>query len=79
MPKDATINARVDSCLKAKAEKVLAEVGVSTSEVVTMLLHQIVLQRGIPFDVRIPNAASRNFCKIAGVSGEGSRNETKAA
>lgn len=59
MPKDATINARVDSRLKAKAEKVLAGVGVSTSEAITMLLHQIVLQRGIPFDVRIPNAESR--------------------
>lgn len=59
MPKDATINARVDSRLKAKAEKVLAEVGISTSEAITMLLHQIVLRRGIPFDVRVPNAETR--------------------
>jgi DNA-damage-inducible protein J len=59
MPKDATINARVDKHLKAKAEKVLNEVGISTSEVITMMLHQIVLRQGLPFEARIPNAATR--------------------
>jgi DNA-damage-inducible protein J len=55
MPKEAYINARVDRQLKARAEKVLAQVGVSTTDAVTMLLHQIVLRRGLPFEVRIPN------------------------
>ena len=59
MPKDAYINARVDRRLKAKAEKVLRRVGVSTTDVVTMLLHQIVLRRGVPFDVRVPNEETR--------------------
>lgn len=56
MPKDATINARVDRRLKAKAEKVLSQVGISTTEAITMLLHQIVLRQGLPFEARIPNA-----------------------
>ena len=55
MPKNAYINARVDRNLKAKAEKVLSRVGISTTDAVTMLLHQIVLRKGLPFDVRIPN------------------------
>ena len=55
MPKEAYINARVDKQLKARAEKVLAQVGISTTDAVTMLLHQIVLHRGLPFEVRIPN------------------------
>lgn len=59
MPKTAYINARVDKDLKAKAEKVLRRVGVTTTEVVTMLLHQIVLRKGVPFDVRIPNDETR--------------------
>ena len=60
MPKKATINARVDDKLKARAEKVLREVGVSTSDLITMLLHQVVLQKGIPFDVQIPNKETRD-------------------
>jgi DNA-damage-inducible protein J len=55
MAKDAYINTRVDKELKAKAEKVLSRVGVSTSDAITMLLHQIVLHKGLPFEVRIPN------------------------
>jgi DNA-damage-inducible protein J len=60
MPKNATINARVDDKLKARADKVLRELGVSTSDLITMLLHQIVLQKGIPFDVQIPNRETRD-------------------
>ena len=59
MPKNATINARVDDKLKAKAEKVLARVGVNTTDVITMLLHQIVLRDGVPFDVKVPNKTTR--------------------
>lgn len=55
MPKNAYINARVDKNLKAKAEKVLSRVGLSTSDAITMLLHQIVLRKGLPFEARIPN------------------------
>ena len=55
MPKDAYINARVDRELKRKAERVLRHGGVTTTDAVTMLLHQIVLRNGVPFDVRVPN------------------------
>jgi DNA-damage-inducible protein J len=59
MPKTATINVRVDEVIKAKAEKILSKIGISTSDTITMLLHQIVLQKGIPFDVKIPNAETQ--------------------
>lgn len=59
MPKDAYINARVDQQVKAKAQKVLAKVGLSTTEAVNLLLHQIVLHDGLPFAVRVPNRDTR--------------------
>lgn len=43
-----------EKTLKGKAEKVLCQVGVTTTDAVTMLLQQIVLQKGLPFDVRVP-------------------------
>jgi DNA-damage-inducible protein J len=55
MPKEAYINVRVDKRLKARAEKVLSRVGISTTDAITMLLHRIVLRQGLPFDARIPN------------------------
>ena len=59
VPKTATINARVDDKLKAQAERVLRKVGVSTTDLITMLLHQVVLREGVPFDVEIPNKETR--------------------
>jgi DNA-damage-inducible protein J len=59
MPKTAHINARVEKDLKTKAEKVLRHVGVKTSDAITMFLRQVVLQHGLPFDVRIPNAETK--------------------
>ena len=55
MPKTGYITARVDDKLKARAESVLRKVGVSTTELITMMLHQVVLRQGVPFDIEIPN------------------------
>ena len=55
MPKTGYITARVDHKLKARAETVLRKVGVSTTELITMLLHQVVLRQAVPFDIEIPN------------------------
>ena len=55
MPKNAYVHARVDKRLKSQADKVLAQLGISTSDLINILLHQVVLTKGVPFDVRIPN------------------------
>ena len=59
MPKTATINVRVDEKVKAKAEKILGKIGISMSDTISMLLHQIALQKGIPFEVKVPNAETQ--------------------
>lgn len=79
MPKNAYINARVDKQLKAKAEKVLNRVGISTSDLITLLLHQVVLQKGVPFDVKIPNAETvAAMEELAAGGGEASTGSTRA-
>jgi DNA-damage-inducible protein J len=59
MGKTAYITARIEPALKASAEGVLQELGVSTTDAITMFMRQITLQHGLPFDVRIPNTATR--------------------
>jgi addiction module RelB/DinJ family antitoxin len=56
MPKDYTLHIRVNSDIKQDAEQKLDVLGLSISEAVNMLLHQISLVGGLPFDVRIPSA-----------------------
>ncbi len=59
MGKTGYITARVEPKLKARAGRVLAKVGVSTTDAITMFLRQVVLRGGLPFEVRIPNAETR--------------------
>jgi DNA-damage-inducible protein J len=56
MPRTAYLNARIEPGLKAKAERVFQAIGISSSTAITMFYRQVVLRRGLPFDVRIPNA-----------------------
>jgi len=55
MSKTATIRARVEPSLKSEVEDILEQLGLTASETVQMLYRQIKLQRGLPFDVRMPN------------------------
>ena len=56
MARTETIRARVEPELKSEAEAILKEVGLSSSEAMRLFLHQVVSQRGLPFEVKIPNA-----------------------
>ena len=56
MTKTEQIHIRVEPELKAEAEAVLATLGLRPTEFVRMALKQVVLQRGLPFPVRLPNA-----------------------
>jgi DNA-damage-inducible protein J len=56
MSKSDFVRARVDPMLKADAEAVLVQLGLSTSELITMTLRQVVMQQAVPFVARIPNA-----------------------
>jgi DNA-damage-inducible protein J len=54
--KTATIRARIDPALKSEVEEILSHLGLTASEAVHLLYRQIQLRRGLPFDVRVPNA-----------------------
>ena len=56
MSKTGYVTARVEPKLKASAGRVLKKVGVSTSDAITLFFRQVVIHRGLPFDVRVPNA-----------------------
>ncbi len=55
MPKNAVIHTRIDAELKAGAEQILDNIGISSSEAIRLFYKQIELHHGIPFDLRIPN------------------------
>ncbi|MBK5957468.1 hypothetical protein CCR97_04485 [Rhodoplanes elegans] len=56
MAKSAYVNTRIEPALKEKAEAVLAALGLSPSDAITLFYRQVVMRRGLPFELSIPNA-----------------------
>jgi DNA-damage-inducible protein J len=65
MAKTETIRARVDAGLKAEAESVLEKLGLNASEAIRLFYHQVALRKGLPFEVKIPNAVTRKAIREA--------------
>ncbi len=72
-----TIQVRLDKQTKNQAQKVFGMLDISMSEAVKLFLRQVVLQRGIPFEIKIPNSltdktlrkseAGKDLHKVTGV------------
>ncbi len=53
--KTATARARIRPEIKKEAENILHNLGLSISTAFDLYYRQIILNHGLPFDVRIPN------------------------
>lgn len=53
MTRTSNIFARVEPEIKEQAEQVLKQLGIPMSNAISLFLRQVVLQRGIPFDIRL--------------------------
>ena len=53
MIKSATVSARIDEKVKNEAEEILQQLGIPVSVVINALYHQIIIQKGIPFPIKL--------------------------
>ncbi len=65
MTLDATVRARVNGELKQEVEEILSQIGLSTSQAITLFLKRIKYERGIPFELKVPNATTLQAMKEA--------------
>ena len=56
MAKTANLYARIEPELKEQAESILTALGIPASNAITMFYKQIILQRGIPFEMKLPES-----------------------
>ena len=54
MAKSANLYARIEPEVKEQAEAILNALGIPASNAITMFYKQIILQRGLPFEVKLP-------------------------
>ena len=54
MAKSANLYARIEPEIKEQAEAILNALGIPASNAITMFYKQVILQRGLPFAVKLP-------------------------
>ena len=55
MAATAFVRARIDETLKNDAAAVLADIGLTVSDVVRIVLTRIAKEKALPFEMRVPN------------------------
>ena len=55
MASTAFVRATIDETLKDEAAAVLAEMGLTVSDVVRIVLTKVVRDKALPFEMRVPN------------------------
>jgi DNA-damage-inducible protein J len=63
--KTATIQTRIEPGLKARVEAILGKLGLSPSDAIALYYSQIALNKGLPFEVKIPNKETRKAIQDA--------------
>ena len=56
---DSVVRARIDTSIKERAADALADMGLSVSDAIRLLLIRIADERRLPFEVKAPNATTR--------------------
>ncbi|MEG1525736.1 MAG: type II toxin-antitoxin system RelB/DinJ family antitoxin [Clostridia bacterium] len=54
MAKTSNLYARIEPDVKEQAETILTALGIPVSNAINMFYKQIILQRGIPFEMKLP-------------------------
>jgi len=58
MPATEMVHVRIDKRVKTKAAKTLAAMGLSVSDAVRVLLTRVATEKALPFEIKVPNAAT---------------------
>lgn len=72
MASDSIVRARIDSETKEQATEALAEMGLSVSDAIRLLMMRIAADKEFPFAVKAPKAATRKAIAEL-VDGKGKR------
>src|SRR5690242_20302059 len=56
---ETVIRSRVDAALKLEAQALLEKVGLSMSEAIRLFLYQVVMEKGLPFRVKLSGDAAQ--------------------
>jgi DNA-damage-inducible protein J len=63
--KSANLYARIEPEVKEQAESILSALGIPASNAINMFYKQIILNRGLPFEVKLPTVRPVNVAELS--------------
>jgi len=63
MSKTATVRARIKPDLKNRAEQIFQQLGLTTTQAITLFYKQVELHKGLPFNIALMNQTTRRTFK----------------
>jgi DNA-damage-inducible protein J len=66
-----TVRAKVSHETKMSAERVLSKLGLSMSEAINLMLIQVSMQKGLPFEISLPKVPNAETAKVLKETDEG--------
>jgi DNA-damage-inducible protein J len=60
MALNSVVRARVDKDLKDEVQVIFNELGINTSQAINIFLKKVALEKGMPFDLKVPNDRLQN-------------------
>ena len=78
MSADSIVRSRIDTATKQRAAAALAEMGLTISDAIRLLLVRVADEKRLPFEVKVPNTASRS-ARQSLADGKGKRSASAAA
>jgi DNA-damage-inducible protein J len=75
---DTIVRSRIDTATKQRAAAALEAMGLTISDAIRLLLLRVADEKRLPFEVKVPNAKSRQAMQEL-VEGKGKRSPSAAA
>lgn len=68
--KTTDVRSRVEPDIKLEATAVLDQCGLTLSDGIRLFLRQVIAERGLPFEIKIPNATTQTAMQEARMMGK---------
>jgi len=65
MSKSSSVYTRVEPELKEQVEQILSKLGIPMASAINLYLNQIVLHKGIPFEVKVPQRIPIDYSELS--------------
>ena len=60
-----TTSVKLDKAAKDEAKRIFSQLGLTMGEAFNLFLHQVTLNKGLPFEVKIPNKLTKQVIEEA--------------